>query len=113
MNRLGTDNATVERLRTLQVRLENGIGILVQKADEVKYTASRPLFFIESSLFNATFFDGVFVCCVPDVVEFLGLAFPEDLLWEQVRLYRVSRVSLCGSDVRTLHVLQFEIIFRV
>ena len=57
------------------------IGILVQRVGEGK--AHRL-----SSRNKASFSDGVFAFCVPDVVEFHCVAFLQDLLREEVRLDR-------------------------
>ena len=54
---------------------------------------------IESFRYKASFFDGVFIflSTLSGGARFTWPYF-EDLLREEVRLYRMSRMSVCGSD---------------
>ena len=59
-----------------------------------------------------SFLRGVFKFRVPDVANLLCGAFSVDPLCEEVRLYRISRMSLKSFDKERFHVLYFEMFSR-
>ena len=86
------------------------IGILVHRADEGKARCVSSSVVIESSRYKASFFEGIFVF---RVLQLLSVDFFHDLLREEVRLHRSSRMSLHGSDIQRFVVLNFETVFLI
>ena len=123
-NRVEADEATAENLeehelfflRTLHVnnvfRVVVRLGVLVPWVDECKVHCVSTSVLIEPSRYSASFLDGVFVFRVPDAKELLSVAFSEDLLRGEVRMYRISRASLCVALIYTgSTILHFGMIF--
>ena len=102
-------SCVVVRFRVL-LSLQLWIGVLVQRFDEGK-VAGRPLFQLTPPSARPPFFDGAFTVCVPEMVELLCVAFSENFLRKEVRLNRISRKSLTGSNIQRFIMLIFGMFF--